>query len=114
LIAGLPQSTCLGPRYLFFIGLINDLKTCLPLHKFIDDVTVAKIVGKQTANYSVMRATCDEVENWSKQMIMGSQADKLSTSLTTSDLNIELVNQFKVIGVLVTVYPALGLVRDQM
>ena len=60
-----------------------------------------------------MQAACDKVENWSnvhhmninpkkaKQMIVGSQAGKLPASLTISDLNIELVNQFKLLGILV-------------
>ena len=34
-------------------------------------------------------------------MILGPQADKLPTNLTISGLNIELVNQFKLLGVIV-------------
>ena len=109
LVGGLPQGTWLGP--LFFIGLINDLKTFLPLHKFVDDVTITEIIEPRSVT-SQMQDACNDVELWSKahhmkinskktkQMFLGSQADKLSTKqLSISGLDIETVNQFKLLGV---------------
>jgi hypothetical protein len=108
---GLPQGTWLGP--LFFIGLINDLETFLPLHKFVDDVTITEILESCELS-SRMQDACNEVEEWSeahsmninpkktKQMILGSMAGKLPSNLSISSLSIEIVDQFKLLGVIIT------------
>ena len=87
--------------------------TFLPLHKFVDDVTITEIL-EQRANDSKMQDACNEVEDWSKarymnlnpkktkQMVLGPLAEKLSTSLTISGLDTEPVNQFKLLGVIIT------------
>jgi hypothetical protein len=62
-MGGLPQGTWLGP--LFFIGLMNGLKTFLPVHKYVDDVTITEIIEQRTDN-SRMQDACNEVEQWSK------------------------------------------------
>ena len=43
----------------------------------VDDVTMTEIIGKQTVNYSVMQAACDEVENWSKAQRMNINQPKV-------------------------------------
>jgi hypothetical protein len=41
--AGVPQGTKLGP--LFFLVMINDLTTTVPMYKFVDDVTMSEIIS---------------------------------------------------------------------
>ena len=41
--AGVPQGTKLGP--LFFLVMINDLTTTVPMYKFVDDVTMSEITS---------------------------------------------------------------------
>jgi hypothetical protein len=41
--AGVPQGKKLGP--LFFLVMINDLTTTVPMYKFVDDVTMSEIIS---------------------------------------------------------------------
>ena len=54
--AGVPQGTKLGP--LFFLVMINDLQTTLPLYKYVDDCTVYEIISNSSHN-STLQATID-------------------------------------------------------
>ena len=52
----------IGP-YLFLV-LINNLRTCVPVHKFVDDIMLSEVIGKQDA--SIMQSAIDELGAWSE------------------------------------------------
>jgi len=59
---GMPHGTYLGP-YVFLTVMINDLKSPLELHKFVDDCTLSEIIKK--AGTSIMQQEIDSVDSWS-------------------------------------------------
>ena len=65
--AGVPQGTKLGP--LFFLVMINDLQTTLPLYKYVDDCTVYEIISNSSHNSS-LQATIDSINNWTEHNSM--------------------------------------------
>lgn len=76
-------------------------------------VTITEILETRAVG-SRMQDACDEVEAWSKdhfmninpkktkQMIIGTLANKIPTNLNISGLEIELKSQFKLLGVIIT------------
>jgi len=58
---GMPQGTYLGPY--IFLTMIDDLKSLLQLHKFVDDCTLSEIIKK--AGTSIMQQEIDSVDSWS-------------------------------------------------
>ena len=106
---GMPQGSWLGP--LIFIILINDLRTWLYMHKFIDDTTLSEIVEK--GSDSDMQRALDAVLEWSKlnhmninckktkEMVLGSFSKELSIPLTAASVPVERVPVYKLLGVTV-------------
>ena len=59
--AGVPQGTKLGP--LFFLVMINDLSTSLPIYKYIDDCTIFEVVTPASAT-STLQKEVDQINQW--------------------------------------------------
>lgn len=49
---GVPQGTKLGP--LFFLVMVNDLSTALPLHKYGDNCTVYEVISASATDSSIL------------------------------------------------------------
>jgi len=58
---GMPQGTYLGPY--IFLTMIDDLKSQLELHKFVDDCTLSEIINK--ASIMQQEKEIDSVDSWS-------------------------------------------------
>jgi len=77
---GMPQGTYLGPYV--FLSMIDDLKSPLELHKFVNDCTLSEIIKKSGTN--IMQQEMDRFDPWSslnhmvintkktKEMLIGS------------------------------------------
>jgi hypothetical protein len=61
--AGVPQGTILDP--LFFLIMINDLTTTLPLYKYVDDCTAYEVVSRPT-NYTMVQTDLNIVNTWTE------------------------------------------------
>ena len=61
--AGVPQGTILAP--LFFLIMINDLTTTLPLYKYVDDCTAYEVVSRST-NYTMLQTDLNIVNTWTE------------------------------------------------
>jgi hypothetical protein len=58
------KNSCKGPHV--FLILVNDLKTFLPLLKFIDDIAMSNIIDhKDTTKCSHMQVAADQLAEWS-------------------------------------------------
>ena len=44
--------------------LINNLRTSVPVHKFVDNITLSEVIGKHDAN--IMQSAIDELGAWSE------------------------------------------------
>ena len=70
---GVPQGTLSGPED--FLNFVDDLKSCLPNIKYVDDTTVFEVV-KAGQNSKLQQAT-DEIMEWTQKNRM-----KINTSKT--------------------------------
>jgi len=59
---GMPQGTWLGVY--IFLTLINDLKSEINLHKFVDDCTLSETLPRFGS--SMMQHEVDKLNDWSK------------------------------------------------
>ena len=62
--AGVPQGTLFGP--VGFIVHINDLRTCVPTYKCVDDSTLWEVCSVRALDSQLQRAT-DEAVRWSAE-----------------------------------------------
>ena len=58
--AGVPQGTKLGP--LFFLVMVNDLRTDLPLYKYVDHCTIYEVVTKGES--SILQNELNKIIEW--------------------------------------------------
>ena len=61
--AGVPQGTKLGP--LFFLVMVNDLSTELPMYKYVDDSTVSEVMSTKEMDSSTIQQEVDNINQWS-------------------------------------------------
>jgi len=104
---GMPQGSWLGP-YLFLV-LINNLRTSVPMHKFVDNITLSEVIGKHDA--SIMQSAIDELGAWSennnmnvnikktKEIVLGPAAKLPQRTLVLNNKPIDRVHSFKLLGV---------------
>ena len=107
---GMPQGTWLGPYV--FLSLINDLRSLLELHKFVDDCTLTEIISP--LNVSVMQQELDKLNDWSdanhmnvntrktKEMLIGNIRANPPPTLQLHGHSIERVQSYKLLGLYVT------------
>ena len=110
---GMPQGTWLGVY--IFLTLINDLKSEINLHKFVDDCTLSEIIPRFGS--SPMQHEVDELNDWSKanhmnintnktkEMIIGNIKKEFPPSLRLNDNEIERVSVYKLHAMLLTTRP---------
>jgi len=108
---GMPQSSRLGPYV--FLTLINDLKACVSVHKFVDNTTLSETIVSKS-DTSVMQHAADEICGWSyynkvnvntkktKEMLLGSITKDPPPLITVNSSAVERVQSFKLLGVLLT------------
>lgn len=110
--AGVPQGTRLGP--LFFLVMINDLETNLPIYKYVDDCTIYEIVSRSSPNSS-LQSNIDTINDWTERNNMRLNVSKtkelrvsflkdslLFDTLSSSSSDIEIVEDFKLLGVTIS------------
>ena len=107
---GMPQGTWLG-LYIFLI-LINDLKSTIPLHKYVDDVTASEVLA--SGQHSIMQSVMNDIATWSsnnlmnlnakktKEMLVGTILKNPPPNLILNNNSIERVHIFKLLGVHLT------------
>ena len=107
---GMPQGTWLG-LYIFII-LINDLLLNVPTHKYVDDVTLSEVLGRD--EQSRMPNILQDLIEWSrenlmninckktKEMLIGKTDSNSVSSLHINGQQIDRVKSFKLLGVIVT------------
>ena len=61
--AGVPQGTKLGP--LFFLIMVNDLSSELPLYKYVDDCAISEVVRVCEPDLPKLQQELDNVTQWS-------------------------------------------------
>ena len=61
--AGVPQGTKLGP--LFFLIMVNDLASQLPLFKYVDDCALSEVVKVGKSDPLTLQQEVDSVNQWS-------------------------------------------------
>ena len=109
--AGVPQGTKLGP--LFFLVMVNDLWSDLPLYKYVDDCTIYEVLFK--AEPSVLQNELNKIIKWSESNNMKINVTKtkeLSITflkngapmdrLTVYNQPLDLVPSSKLLGVYVS------------
>ena len=107
---GMPQGTYLGPYV--FLTMIDDLKSPLELHKFVDDCTLSEILNK--SGTSIMQQAINSVDSWSsqnhmnintkktKEMLIGSIQKNPPPLLQIDGQPVERVTSYKLLGLQVT------------
>ena len=106
--AGVPQGTKLGP--LFFLVMINDLWTDLPLYKYVDNCTIYEVVPK--AEPSILQNELNKIIEWTdsnNMKINVTKTKELSVSflknsppadrLTVNNQSLDSVRSSKLLGV---------------
>ena len=69
---GVPQGTLLGPTC--FLVYINDLETPVPLHKYVDDITLYEMCHRKSE--SVLQHSVDIAARWTLHNGMKINSDK--------------------------------------
>ena len=73
---GLPQGTLSGPKC--FLVYINDLRTTVPLYKYVDDSTLFEICDRN--GVSVIQESVDIAARWTEQNDMKINSEKSKTN----------------------------------
>ena len=76
--AGVPQGTKLGP--LFFLIMVNDLSSELPLYKYVDDCAISEVVRVCEPDLPKLQQELDNVTQWSSANNMKLNVKKLKIS----------------------------------
>ena len=111
--AGVPQGTKLGP--LFFLIMVNDLSSELPLYKYVDDCAISKVVRVCEPDLPKLQQELDNVTQWSSANNMKLNVKKtkdfnvsflinqpLAQPLIVNNQPLEAVNTIKLLGVNLT------------
>ena len=107
---GVPQGTKLGP--LFFLVMVNDLRSDLPLYKYVDDCTIYEVISTSLYQPSILQNELNKIIEWTDSNNMKINVIKtkeLSISflrnnqpldrLIVHDQPLDLVNSTKLLGV---------------
>ena len=107
--AGVPQGTLFGP--VGFVIHINDLQTCLPTFKYVDDSTLWEVCSANATDSVLQRAATEAVQ-WSNDNLMSVNCDKTKELLisfarskpdippiTINGKSVERVSTAKLLGV---------------
>ena len=111
--AGIPQGTKLGP--LFFFVMINDLQINTLMYKYVDDCSTYEIVSRSSPTSS-LQANINTINDWTNHNNMRVNVSKTKEmcisfltrvpmvfdALSSSGLNIEIVQTFKLLGVIIS------------
>ena len=110
---GVPQGTKLGP--LFFLVMVNDLSTVLPLYKYVDDCTVYEAISASATDSSTLQQEIENITQWTSANNMKLNVKKtkeLTVSflknqpslppLTVNNQPLEAVPTTKLLGVILT------------
>ncbi|CAB4023186.1 Hypothetical predicted protein [Paramuricea clavata] len=111
--AGVPQGTKLGP--LFFLIMVNDLSSELPLYKYVDDCAISEVVRVCEPDLPKLQQELDNVTQWSSANNMKLNVKKtkdftvsflinqpLAQPLIVNNQPLEAVNTIKLLGVNLT------------
>ena len=109
---GVPQGTKLGS--FFFLVMINDLQTNTPMYKYVDDCSTYEIVSRSSPTSS-LQANINTINDWTNHNNMRLNVSKTKEmrisflrvpmvfdALSSSGLNIEIVQTFKLLGVIIS------------
>lgn len=110
--AGVPQGTILAP--FFFLIMINDLTTTLPLYKYVDDCTAYEIISRSTNN-ATLQTDLNNVNTWTETNNMRLNVKKtkefrvsflktpvIPDQLTINNIPLDIVKSFKLLGITIT------------
>ena len=111
--AGVPQGTKLGP--LFFLTMVNDLSSELPLYKYVDDCAISEVVRVCEPDLPKLQQELDNVTQWSSANNMKLNVKKtkdftvsflinqpLAQPLIVNNQPLEAVKTIKLLGVNLT------------
>ncbi|CAB4001956.1 Hypothetical predicted protein [Paramuricea clavata] len=111
--AGVPQGTKLGP--LFFLIMVNDLSSELPLYKYVDDCAISEVVRVCEPDLPKLQQELHNVTQWSSENNMKLNVKKtkdftvsffinqpLAQPLIVNNQPLEAVTTIKLLGVNLT------------
>ncbi len=111
--AGVPQGTKLGP--LFFLIMVYDLASQLPLYKYVDDCALSEVVKVGKSDPLTLQQEVDSVNQWSiannmklnvektKEFIVSFLTNQPSLQLLMiNNQHLETVHTIKLLGVYLT------------